>query len=664
MRKSNRNRTACVSSRNHPRASLRAPASILPFIFHLSSFIFLLSSFIFHPSSFALAQTAAYAEISLPDATNFPNVTALLDVYDSSGQFVGGLKPSDAIAYEDGAPRHVLELAESPVAAQIVIAVNPGPALDVRDGEGITRYQRVQQALGAWAQARQSSTGVDAGDNLSLVTIAGPLIAQADPASWLSSFGAFQPNFRSTTPNIQSLALAVETAALPTAQVGMKRGILFITPHSDDPNLGTALGNIVQRAQSARIRISVWFVDADANFTHPSALLFQALAAQTGGGYANFNGLGSLPDPETYFAPLRRVYRLAYASSLTSGGSHTLSVEVALGGTRVVSAPQPFSLDIQPPNPILLAAPQQVTRQPPPEDQYNDELLVPTEQALEVVFDFPDKHPRPIVRTVLYVDDQAVAVNSAAPFDKFTWDLSAYTESGPHTLKVEATDSLGLTGASINTPVEIQVVRPKTGLLITLARYRYIIVWAVVGLAGLILVAILFGSRLRFRSRRERKAARRHLADPVTQPVDIAALEPPSQPKKTTRPRRLKSAVKPTDAPAWLVRLAADGEADPVPPIALTDPETTFGTDPVQAEFILDEPALSPLHARIRQAEAGYSIFDAGSVAGTWVNYEPVGREGHPLNHGDRVHFGNLMVRFELKNPPAVSEPTITPSDL
>jgi hypothetical protein len=151
--------------------------------------------------------------------------------------------------------------------------------------------------------------------------------------------------------------------------------------------------------------------------------------------------------------------------------------------------------------------------------------------------------------------------------------------------------------------------------------------------------------------------------DPVTQPVSIASMEHPSQPKKTTRPRRTKPAAKAVAAPAWLVHLAPDGGPASVPPIALTNPDVTFGTDPVQSTFILDEPVLSPLHARIQQSEAGYVIFDLGSVGGTWVNYEPVTREGHPLNHGDRVHFGYLVFRFELKNPPSIPELTITPTD-
>jgi hypothetical protein len=553
----------------------------------------------------------------------------------------------------------VLELAESPVPAQIVVVVNPGPALGVRDGQGITRYQRVQQALGTWVQ----SLPADAPDDLSLVTIAGPLIAHTAPAAWLSSLSAFQPDFRATTPNLQSLSLAVDAAAAPTAQVGMKRAILFVTPHMEDPGLDAALATIAQRAQEAHIRISVWLVDAQASFNHPSASLFQVLAAQTGGGYAAYSGLESLPDPETYFAPLRRVYRLTYASALTAAGEHNLNVEVSLAGTRVASAPRPFSLDIRPPNPIFVGLPTDILRGPPPEDPYNDEILLPQEQPLEIILDFPDGHPRPIIRTVLYVDDQPVAVNAAAPFNRFTWNLSSYVESGTHTLKVEATDNLGLTGATLNLPVTVEVRKPKKDLFSLLARFRYEIVWGVVGLAGLILAGILFGSLLRVRPRRERRAARRQLADPLTQPVSIAALEPPSQPKKKGSSRRAKEDAKAADAPARLVRLTPDGEADPVPPLPLTEPETTFGTDPVQSAVILDEPVISPRHARIQQTDSGYTIFDQGSVAGTWVNGAPVTREGHPLKHGDRVNFGIIAYRFELKNPPDTAEPTVTPAD-
>ena len=95
-------------------------------------------------------------------------------------------------------------------------------------------------------------------------------------------------------------------------------------------------------------------------------------------------------------------------------------------------------------------------------------------------------------------------------------------------------------------------------------------------------------------------------------------------------------------------------------PIPVLEKDLTFGTDPVQCIRVLDDPSISPLHARIKQIpDGGFVIYDHGSVAGTWVNYEPVTREGRPLAHGDRIHFGQLMYRFDLNQPAAEPEPKI-----
>jgi pSer/pThr/pTyr-binding forkhead associated (FHA) protein len=115
------------------------------------------------------------------------------------------------------------------------------------------------------------------------------------------------------------------------------------------------------------------------------------------------------------------------------------------------------------------------------------------------------------------------------------------------------------------------------------------------------------------------------------------------------------------DAPAYLIRLTNGGEPASVTPIAVIERDMSFGTDPVQSMHVLDDPSISPLHARIKQTEEGiFVIFDQGSVAGTWVNYEPVTREGRRLAHGDRVHFGQMAYRFDLSQPPAESEPKVT----
>ena len=592
-------------------------------------------------------------EIGVPDATGFPVISTVLDVYDASGQFVSGLSLADVTMREDESARPVDKLTELPVGAQIVVGFNTGPALGVRDGQGVTRYQRIQRAIESWSR----SLDAEKGDNLSLVSIAGLINSHSSPLEFSAALSAFQPEFRSSTPNIQALSLALDAALLPTPEVGMKRAVLFVTPHMEDPNLGAALTTIGQRAMEGRVRIIIWYADSELVFNDPSAALFQTLATQTGGAFVAFDN-GDLPDPETYFTPLRNVYRLTYSSTLNTTGDHRLSAEVTLDGARIASAAQTFALNVQAPNPILVAIPAQITRQSPADDPYNTEILLPTQQNLEVIFDFPDQHQRPIVSVTLFIDGQPVATNATGALDKFTWDLSAYTESSQHTLRVEALDTLGLTGTSLETPVLVQVVRTPVTPLILLARYRDILVGIIVGVAGLILLGVLASGRLRLPSLRARREKKQRYADPLTQPVAIASIEPPTDPLKKTR--RPKSA---TEAPASLVRLTPDGEAASALPIPLPADELTIGTDPVLSSYILDEPVISPLHARILHTSEGYVISDPGSSAGTWVNYEPVTREAHPLKHGDRVHLGNLIYRFVLKNPPPISEPTITSTD-
>ena len=57
------------------------------------------------PQVSARAQTAAYAEIAAVDAQSFPQISALVDVYNANGEFMTGLRPSDFTVYEDGEQR-------------------------------------------------------------------------------------------------------------------------------------------------------------------------------------------------------------------------------------------------------------------------------------------------------------------------------------------------------------------------------------------------------------------------------------------------------------------------------------------------------------------------------------------------------------------------------
>ena len=68
------------------------------------------------------------------------------------------------------------------------------------------------------------------------------------------------------------------------------------------------------------------------------------------------------------------------------------------------------------------------------------------------------------------------------------------------------------------------------------------------------------------------------------------------------------------------------------------------------ATVMVDHDSVSRLHARIRRDDAGaYWLYDEGSAAGTFLNYEQLGLAPRPLQHGDVVQLGRVTLRFRLE---------------
>src|ERR1051325_3052068 len=256
-----------------PRLSLRRMRRIFAFLLGLSLLVF--------PCLSARAQSAsqAYVEIASINVDKFPQITALADVYDASGQFTTGLKSSDLTAYEDKQSHSIDTLTESDVAVQLVVAINPGPALAVRDGNAVQRFTKIVDSLGQWISSQPSSSQ----DDLRLVSLSGSLITHAGPKDWFVSLDSFKPDFRNTTPNLQTLSIALDTASANTPQPGMKRAVLFITPHMDDPNIDNTVAPLIKSAVDSKVRVYVWYVDAEQYFVTASANAFKSLALQTSG---------------------------------------------------------------------------------------------------------------------------------------------------------------------------------------------------------------------------------------------------------------------------------------------------------------------------------------------------------------------------------------------
>jgi len=296
---------------------------------------------------------------------------------------------------------------------------------------------------------------------------------------------------------------------------------------------------------------------------------------------------------------------------------------------------------------MLMAPPATITRTwaaaPAGTPEATPGALEPDTARLNLLVEFPDGFPRPLADADLYVDGKLVSRLTKPPFDTFTWPLGGYDTSAIHTLHVVVEDQLGLKSTSIDVPVQITAppAPALAGIRIFGLEPAKLLLPAGGVLGG---AAVIVAGVFAIRGLRRRAKARPRRAAPAQKPRSRLPMPIPI-------PAR-RSGLYAANAPARLVRLTEDGRSLPGSGVAVDGPELTIGSNPHKAAWVLESTSVDGLHARLRQVGAGqYRIFDAGSVAGTWVNFMPAPAEGVLLQHGDRVQLGREALRFELKTP-------------
>lgn len=607
----------------------------------------------------AAAQTGSQLQITSIDPAHFPTLTLQFEAFDAQGQFMRDVQAADLTVLENDSERAVTQLELKDLGVQFTLAVNAGPEL-ARSYAGQTHFQTIFQHLGDWVLEQPDPTA----DQFSLATNSGlQVIRSGSPAEWAQAINALADlNLQQEIPDLNSITRAVELITDPGPQNGMKRAVLWVTPLFTPENL-TALSNLGDLAAQQDVKIYLWLVASQAGVDAVPELYqaFQGMAAASGGQLVLFTGAETLPEIENYLDPLRYNYELQFTSQTNQSGSVPVQLSLQRGEEQPQTATRFVELSIAPPNPIFLSPQTTIERVwTPVEGSRENQQLTPGSASVSIVVEFPDGYPRPLAASRLFVDETLVSENTAEPFDKFTWDLTNVTESGQHTLRAEVEDSLGLVQTTINVPVNVTVEVINQNWLQSLFSGGVALVVAAIVVAGGMLVAVLFFSGRGWQQRKIRNE------DPLTQPI-------PERREKSSRRRKTIPAIdRPTwprsamaglsSAPAWLVRLPDADSTVPVSEsaartaasaIPLTKREVTLGSDPRRANFSIKSPSVSELHARIVQTPEGrFQIFDAGSVAGTWVNYGPVPAAGLNLHHGDIIHLGQTVFRFELANPP------------
>ena len=206
------------------------------------------------------AQGNSRALISTPDTKDFPTITALLDIHDAGGQFMHDLQPSEITILEDDHPANLLEAHETQVGVRVIVAINAGPGLAMRDQQGVVRYDTITRALQSWASKSGAAGSKDELSDYSLLTNQGALASTvADPAEWLKAFNSYQPDMRNAQPSLQSLSQAMDLAGEPSPRFGMEKAILYITPPPEEGSL-SGLIDLAGQARQTGVNIFIWMV--------------------------------------------------------------------------------------------------------------------------------------------------------------------------------------------------------------------------------------------------------------------------------------------------------------------------------------------------------------------------------------------------------------------
>ncbi len=619
-------------------------------------------------SSPVSAQSGTVVRLYAPDASAFPRLTAYLDLHNAQGAFIDNLRTSQVTILEGDNTLPVIGLDKLHPGVQVVVAINPGASFAIRNAQAVSRYDLIKGVLADWANSRQGSTI----DDWSYLITGGTAVSHtSDPARWLAGLAGDQTDTHNAQPSLDTLSKAVALASDPTNRPGMGRAVLFITAPIEG-QFDQALKDISDLAIQQGVHIFIWMVASSGAMITQSAQKLLTLVSSTSGQSFIFTGDETVPSPEVYLEDLRSIYQLAFVSKASTSGEHQFSAQIQLDDGPAQSNPVTFQVDLQPPQPAFISPPISIERLlPKTADKTQeiadspaknpDDLLIPRELALQVVFDFPDGRKRELTQSALLVDGVVVAQKQAPPFDSFTWDLSGYTANGLHKLQVQTTDVLGLTGASIEVPVQITVQRPESDPMFTVQRNLPIISGIIVVLSGSLLFLILIlGGHLR--PGPQRAARSRLKKDPLTQPIHLD--DEVAAPRRAGWRNRLSGRAQAQEAPRALAFLKPISDADtPVdsPPIPITSDEVLLGSDPHRATLILDDPCIEGLHARlVHEGQGVFRLTDEGSIAGTWVNYTPIDRLGVILQHGDLVHIGRLGFRFSIRQPAQMRKPVVT----
>jgi len=609
------------------------------FIQTLLSLAFLMFAGWFVNSS-AFAQLDRTVNLTVPELDRYPEITFYLDPRDRNGSPLLGLTEDLITLHEDDLQRDLTEFQELKPGIQLVVAFNISSPFAIQDINGNSRFDFIKETLLNWVSQPLDSSP----DDLSIVTNTGlEAVHLTDRNDWAAALTEYDPPLRESQSDFQVLSRAIEIAADPVDQPGMKKVVLLFSaqPSSDSYS---SLESLTSQAQDNQVLLYNILVSSPAFFDTEGASRLEDLSRQTGGQYLTYSGEEPLADPGQLLKPLRSTYLVRYQSSIVSSGAHTLEVSITSSPSDIAGQRE-FNLEIQPPNPIFVSPPRTITRsvEESGEGEQTQDFInfQPVSYPLAVLVEFPDDHPRDLEELIFRVDDQVAGRLTSPPFDQVIWDLEEYQNSAVHYLTLEAVDSMGLSRVSLPTPIEIIIKQPPQTLTMIVRRNLP----AFTGLGFILLLGMtLF---LLIARGAIRPGNSQGIPWIVAQGHRTAAF---FRTIMSPNISKVGAVDETTNLPYRLIPINSASQQLYPEPITISRPEVILGSQTGEGKITIEHPSITPEHTRIKALEDDcYQIVDLGGASGTWVNHQQItGPKSYIIRDGDIIQIGEAAFRFQI----------------
>jgi pSer/pThr/pTyr-binding forkhead associated (FHA) protein len=361
---------------------------------------------------------------------------------------------------EDGIAQEAKGAMED-VGIQIALVLDASSNVAGPGQTGVPRLEEVRNVVSQLTQNRVllegkdwlSGIAFDRRENAAVPVVIAPW--DIDHQAVINAFYGYEVNSANTlTPLIEQIFFALEQFNDARVPANLQRHMVVF---SDGADLLSARQSDDLTRRAAELGVRVHTVQIGPSLAQPRDNL-RRIADNTGGKFHAITA--QTPQLDALWAqikPSQSQRVLTYRS--TRATPKEISVQTTTSNGALVRATRAFpAFPIDPPQ-VRIVRPQagRIEKSAP---AYNTPLidLSPKEIEVGIAITWPDSRPRNI-RTVEYTVNGSVRASTGGGANAATLSI-ADLDTGTHTLRVRATDELGLVGESAGISIEVVVNRP------------------------------------------------------------------------------------------------------------------------------------------------------------------------------------------------------------